>query len=66
MKGKGKKVAAAPLVTKKPAPPKKVQNPLFEKRPRNFGIGMFFLDRMANKVVMVNQYFINIDFNVDK
>merc|ERR1711931_255867 len=38
-KGKGKKVAAAPLVTKKPAPPQKPQNPLFEKRPRNYGIG---------------------------
>lgn len=26
VQGKGKKVAAAPLVTKKPAPPRKVQN----------------------------------------
>jgi len=34
----GKKVAAAPLAVKK-AEPKKVVNPLFEKRPRNFGIG---------------------------
>jgi len=34
----GKKVAAAPLAVKKPEP-KKVVNPLFEKRPRNFGIG---------------------------
>ncbi|MBO1764978.1 hypothetical protein JQN64_27795, partial [Escherichia coli] len=38
-KGKGKKVAAPPLVTKKVVVPKKVVNPLFEKRPRNFGIG---------------------------
>ncbi|XP_014673161.1 PREDICTED: 60S ribosomal protein L7a-like [Priapulus caudatus] len=38
-KGKGKKkVAAPPLATKK-AEAKKVVNPLFEKRPRNFGIG---------------------------
>jgi len=37
-KKKGKKVAAAPLATKKPVV-KKEQNPLFEKRPRNFGIG---------------------------
>merc|ERR1712226_979065 len=37
-KGK-KKVAAAPLKVKKAAEPKKVANPLFEKRPRNFGIG---------------------------
>ncbi|XP_062603857.1 large ribosomal subunit protein eL8-like [Saccostrea cucullata] len=37
-KGK-KKVAAAPLVAKKAAEPKKVANPLLEKRPRNFGIG---------------------------
>merc|ERR1712156_1003866 len=36
-KGK-KKVAAAPLVARK-AEPKKVVNPLFEKRPKNFGIG---------------------------
>jgi len=37
-KGKGKKVAAAPLSTKKVVE-KRVVNPLFEKRPRNFGIG---------------------------
>merc|ERR1711976_121971 len=36
-KGK-KKVAAAPLVAKK-VEPKKVVNPLFEKRPRSYGIG---------------------------
>nr|CAD7438447.1 unnamed protein product [Timema bartmani] len=34
----GKKVAAAPLAVKKPEL-KKVVNPLFEKRTRNFGIG---------------------------
>ncbi|XP_067945608.1 large ribosomal subunit protein eL8-like [Watersipora subatra] len=34
---KGKKVAPAPL--KKREPKKPPQNPLFEKRPRNFGIG---------------------------
>jgi len=33
-----KKVAPAPYTTSKPAP-KKVVNPLIEKRPRNFGIG---------------------------
>ena len=38
-KGK-KKVAAAPKVAKKVEPKKKVVNPLFEKRPRNFGIGV--------------------------
>jgi len=37
-KKKGKKVAAAPLAVKKPEV-KKVTNPLFEKRTRNFGIG---------------------------
>merc|ERR1711915_833679 len=39
-KGKkgSKKIAAAPLAVKK-APVKRVVNPLFEKRPRNFGIG---------------------------
>lgn len=36
-KGK-KKIAAAPLAVKKPEQ-KKVTNPLFEKRPRNFSIG---------------------------
>ncbi|KAL7305976.1 60S ribosomal protein L7a-like [Trichogramma pretiosum] len=34
----GKKVAAAPLAVKK-VEPKKLTNPLFEKRTRNFGIG---------------------------
>lgn len=34
----GKKVAAAPLAVKQ-VEPKKVTNPLFEKRTRNFGIG---------------------------
>merc|ERR1712218_206821 len=37
-KKKGKKVAAAPLAVKKPEQ-KRVVNPLFEKRPKNFGIG---------------------------
>ncbi|KAL0588563.1 60S ribosomal protein L7a [Plecturocebus cupreus] len=36
-KAKGKKVALAPPVKKQEA--KKVMNPLFEKRPKNFGIG---------------------------
>ena len=31
-------MAAAPLIAKK-VEPKKVVNPLFEKRPKNFGIG---------------------------
>ncbi|XP_070581936.1 large ribosomal subunit protein eL8-like [Ptychodera flava] len=35
---KGKKVAPAPYAAKTAAP-KKVVNPLFEKRPKNFGIG---------------------------
>ncbi|XP_046844757.1 60S ribosomal protein L7a-like [Xenia sp. Carnegie-2017] len=35
---KSKKVAPAPYTTSKP-PPKKVANPLYEKRPKNFGIG---------------------------
>lgn len=37
-KAKGKKVAPAPSVAKKHEA-KKVVNPLFEKRPKNFGIG---------------------------
>ena len=35
---KGKKVAAAPPAVRKQEV-KRVVNPLFEKRPRNFGIG---------------------------
>ena len=38
-KGK-KKIASAPILTKK-AEAKKVVNPLFEKTPKNFGIGKF-------------------------
>ncbi|EGW10644.1 60S ribosomal protein L7a [Cricetulus griseus] len=37
-KAKGKKVTPAPAVVKKQEA-KKVVNPLFEKRPKNFGIG---------------------------
>jgi len=37
-KPQGKKIAAAPLAVKKPEV-KKVTNPLFEKRPKNYGIG---------------------------
>ena len=37
-KAKGKKVAPAPAMVKKQEA-KKVVNPLFEKRPKNFGIG---------------------------
>lgn len=37
-KKKGKKVAAAPLAVKKPEV-KRFVNPLFERRPRRFGIG---------------------------
>jgi hypothetical protein len=35
----GKKVAAAPNLAGKAAVVKKVSNPLFEKRVKNFGIG---------------------------
>jgi len=38
-KGAGKKVAAAPALATKRVEHKKKLNPLFEKRPRNFGIG---------------------------
>lgn len=37
--GKGKKTARLPAAVKKPESTKKQPNPLFEKRPRNFGIG---------------------------
>lgn len=39
--GSSKKVAPAPLAVKK-VEPKKIVNPLFEKRPKNFGIGKFY------------------------
>lgn len=38
-KGSSKKPAAAPLANKTAKPTKAAKNPLFEKRPRNFGIG---------------------------
>ncbi|KAL7647748.1 UNVERIFIED_CONTAM: hypothetical protein RMT77_001357 [Armadillidium vulgare] len=38
-KGKSKIAAPPPLVVKKAPEPKKIVNPLFEKRARNFGIG---------------------------
>ncbi|XP_022183284.1 60S ribosomal protein L7a-like [Myzus persicae] len=43
--GKKAKIAPAPLVSEKPKKvlKQKVVNPLFEKRPRNFGIGKFIL-----------------------
>ena len=47
---KVKKVAPAPYTTSKPVP-KKVVNPLIEKRPRNFGIG-------KNKSYLINLLFL--------
>lgn len=47
---KVKKVAPAPYTTSKPVP-KKVVNPLIEKRPRNFGIG-------KNKNYIINLLFL--------
>ena len=38
-KGRSKKPAAAPLAVKATPEKQKEKNPLFEKRPRNFGIG---------------------------
>jgi large subunit ribosomal protein L7Ae len=38
-RGLGKKVAAPPPIVQRKQEPKKVKNPLFEKRARNFGIG---------------------------
>lgn len=54
----GKKVAAAPLVVKK-VEPKKVVNPLFEKRTKNFAIGKFlysncFSDDAVQDTVIVS------------
>jgi len=37
--GQGKKVAPTPAIAKKPAAVAKPTNPLFEKRPKSFGIG---------------------------
>ena len=43
-KGGSKKVAPAPLLKEKPKKVEKTKivNPLFEKRPRHFGIGKYF------------------------
>lgn len=49
-----KKVAPAPYTTSKPAP-KKVVNPLIEKRPRNFGIG-----KMVNLIATTITIFISV------
>lgn len=51
---KSKKVAPAPYPTAKQAP-KKVANPLFEKRPKNFGIGKPFwwnIARLVDQILM--------------
>lgn len=45
--GKGRTPAPAPLSVKKTVQ-KKVQNPLFEKRPKNFGIGQDVLPRRVD------------------
>merc|ERR1712238_54162 len=37
--GQGKKVAPTPSIAKKPAAVAKPVNPLFEKKPKSFGIG---------------------------
>lgn len=50
-KGAGKKVAAAPLATKK-VEVKKVVNPLFEKRPKNYGIGECMLFHFDKFIVL--------------
>ncbi len=48
----GKKVAPAPLAVKKEAP-KKVVNPLFEKKARNYGIGInyFFILYLNSNII---------------
>ena len=49
-------MAPAPYTTSKPVP-KKVVNPLIEKRPRNFGIGkiialiIFFKNNIQNDII---------------
>ena len=46
---KGKKVAPAPYAAKTSVP-KKTVNPLFEKRPRNFGIGKLEAETSTFKI----------------
>lgn len=53
----GKKVAAAPNLAAKQAAPKKVSNPLFEKRSKNYGIGEFQLDRLLELILKFVVYF---------
>lgn len=52
-KAKGKKVAPAPSVAKKHEA-KKVVNPLFEKRPKNFGIGKWCSQHFAEEVPRIS------------
>ena len=67
-KGKksGKKVAAAPLSVKRPEA-KRVVNPLFEKRSRNFGIGADIqpardLSRLVKSSLLIMSVFVMIIF----
>lgn len=48
----GKKVAAAPNLAQKQAAPKKVSNPLFEKRSKNYGIGECQLDHFVEYLLI--------------
>ncbi|KAK2099156.1 60S ribosomal protein L7A [Saguinus oedipus] len=53
-KAKGKKVAPAPAVVKKQEA-KKVVNPLFEKKPKNFGIGEDIQSRETSPALLQQQ-----------
>jgi len=55
--GQAKKPAPTPSIAKKPAAPKKEVNPLYEKRPKSFGIGGALPPRkLLNRYVKWPQY----------
>ena len=51
--GKKTKIAPAPLAAKK-VPKKAPVNPLIEKRPKNFGIGVKSLINYLNSIILLN------------
>jgi hypothetical protein len=54
----GKKVAALPAnLAQKQAAPKKVSNPLFEKRSKNYGIGECDCDKFEIDCLLIEFYF---------
>lgn len=58
----GKKVAPAPLAVSKKVEVKKVTNPLFEKRPKNFGIGQYKCKKQKPNPLNLTSLFLQYNF----